>query len=64
MRILCIRAHNLYLTTNYASVDHLFAKVLFLIGGKISFNFGKLAFDLIVKNADVFQRDMHYHSFP
>lgn len=49
-----IGAHNWYTTENYAIVDPLFAKILFLIRGEISFNFGKLAFDLIVKNANVF----------
>lgn len=35
-------------------MDALFVKVLFLIRGGIPFNFGKLAFYLIAKNAYVF----------
>lgn len=50
-----IGAHNWYPNyENYAIVDPLFAKIFFLIGGGIPLNFGKLAFDLIVNNENVF----------
>lgn len=49
-----IRAHNWYSTEDYVTVQPLFAKVLFLINSNIPFNFGNVAFDLTVKNEDVF----------